>query len=566
MATELVRPALDASGAPHPRPTPAARLTGLGSVFGKTIRDSRRAVLIVGGITGILIMLVAAAVVSQFNTPESRVEITKLIETVPPILQGLAGRGYNAETMGGYIQYKYGGFFPLVIGLWSILALSGTLASEARRGSLDMVAAGPISRRRIAVEKLSAHVAMVALAMAFVAMTTWLAGVGLPSLPGDEIPIQAALGLALWLFLMALAAGSIAFALAPFLGRGAALGISGALMFAGFILNGYRVAFPELDRFANLTWFGWTDNHIPLAGRYDWLSLLWVALFALALFAVGVEAFARRDLGVTGSLPLPRLPTALMGVRGPLGRASSERLTTALAWGLGIGFFGLAMSSVGDTFQEQLADSPDFMAALQNLFRGIDFDASGAFLELVFIEMGLILVGLAAASLVSGWSSDETSGRLELLLATPLARGRWLLESGLGVMVGIAIVTALVMAGIAIGTWSAGTETLTPVIGALAVGLYGSALAGVGIALGGWFSASIAGTAVVVITLLTWLLDFLVPSLGLPEWLHELALSAHIGQPMVGVWDATGVALCIGLAVGGLLVGAWGFSRRDLRS
>ena len=546
-------------------PSALARLIGLGSVFGKTIRDSRRAVLIVGGITGLLILVVAAAVVSQFSTAQSRVEIGKLIETVPPILQGLAGRGYNVETLGGYIQYKYGGFFPLVTGLWSILALSGTLATETRRGSMDFVASGPISRRRLALDKLSAQVGMVALAMAFVALTTWGAGVAFATLPGDEIPFSAAFGYAFWLFLMALAAGSVAFAVAPFLGRGAALGIAGGVMFAGFILNGYRTAFPELDPFAALTWFGWTDNHIPLGGQYDWGSLVWVALFAIALFGAGVEAFARRDLGATGSLPLPRLPTVLMGVRSPLGRATSERLGAALAWGVGIGFFGLAMSSVGDTFQQQLRDSPDFMLALQNLFRGVDFDVSGAFLELVFIEMGLILAGLAAASLVSGWASDETTGRLELILATPLARVRWLLQSGLAVMAGIVIVTALVMGGIALGTWSAGTDTLTPVIGALAVGLYAAALAGVGIAIGAIFGAGVAGTAVVAITLLTWLLDFLVPSLGLPDWLHQLALSAHLGQPMVGAWDGTGVALCLALAVGGLGIGALAFSRRDLR-
>ena len=37
-------------------------------------------------------------------------------------------------------------------------------------------------------------------------------------------------------------------------------------MFAGFLLNGYQTAIPELAPFANLTWFGWTTNHLPLAG------------------------------------------------------------------------------------------------------------------------------------------------------------------------------------------------------------------------------------------------------------------------------------------------------------
>ncbi len=51
---------------------------------------------------------------------------------MPPILQGLAGQVVNVGTLGGYLQYKYGIFFPLVVSLWSILALSGTLAGEAQ--------------------------------------------------------------------------------------------------------------------------------------------------------------------------------------------------------------------------------------------------------------------------------------------------------------------------------------------------------------------------------------------------------------------------------------------------
>ena len=52
------------------------------------------------------------------------------------------------------MTWKFGSGFALGAGLWSILALSGTLAGEARRGSLDFVAAAPFGKRRIALEKL----------------------------------------------------------------------------------------------------------------------------------------------------------------------------------------------------------------------------------------------------------------------------------------------------------------------------------------------------------------------------------------------------------------------------
>ena len=46
---------------------------------------------------------------------------------------------------------------------------------------------------------------------------------------------------------------------------------------------------------------------------------------------------------------------------------------------------------------------------------------------------------------------------------------------------------------------------------------------------------------------------------------HQLALTSHLGQPMVGVWDGAGMVLCAALALGGLALGAWGIARRDVQ-
>ena len=111
------------------RPAGRRRIYGLGSVFGKTLRDS--AGLPCGrGLMGAA-PTVRQAIVAEFSTPESRRELAAIVAAVPPILQGLAGKPVNVETLGGYTPYKYGTFFPLVVSLWSILALSGTLAGEA---------------------------------------------------------------------------------------------------------------------------------------------------------------------------------------------------------------------------------------------------------------------------------------------------------------------------------------------------------------------------------------------------------------------------------------------------
>jgi ABC-2 type transport system permease protein len=547
------------------RPSLWSRIYGFGSIFAKTIRDSRRATIITAAGIALLLVGVSAAIVSEFDTPESRVELKNLIDAVPPILQGMAGKVVNVDTLGGYLQYKYGVFFPLVVSLWSILALSGTLAGEAQRGSLEFVAATGRSRRRVAFEKLGGHLVVLGIVVlvTFVAIT--IAGSTLAALPGDEISPLSALAYSLWLGLIALAGGALAFALGPFVGRGAAAGIAGAVTFAGFILNGYQDPVPALAPFANLTWWGWTQDHVGLAGQYDWPSVALVAVVTVVLLAVGIEAFARRDIGVTTALPTPSLPRPLLGLGGPLGRGISINLGTAFWWGIGIGFFGLVLGGAASDFMDQLADSPQFLQLLETVFPGVDYGSAGGFLQLLFVEFGVILAGLAAASLVSGWASDETSGRLEMVLATPLSRMGWALSGGMAMLVNVAFFLALAAAGTAIGVATTDSEVATPLLGTLVLGLYAAALVGIGHAVGGWLGTRFAATAVVVFVLVTWFIQLLGPLMGLPQVVMDLALTTHFGQPMVGEWDMTGVVASVAIAVAGIALGTWGFTRRDLR-
>jgi ABC-2 type transport system permease protein len=536
------------------------------SVFTKTIRDSRRTTIIVAVVLFLLLISVTAAVATEFNTPASRKQLADLVANLPPILQGLAGKPINVETMGGYVQYKYGTFFPIVLSLWSILALSSTLAGEAKRGSLEFVAAAPITRRRIALEKLSGHILVIVIAAFAVFVSTVIAGSVNAKLPGDEISATAAFAYALQLALMGLAAGSLAFALAQFLGRGAAVAISGAVMFGGWLLNGYQGAVPALAPFANLTWFGWTSNHLPLAGAYDWPSLIPVAVAIVVFLVVGVEAFSRRDLGATSAVPTPSLPRALVGLGGPAARSFGNGLPTALAWGLGLGLYGLVIAASATAFTDLIHTSPDLARILQQVFPNTDILSVGGFLQLLFFQFGLILAGLAAATLVGTWAGDETSGRLEMLLATPLARARWVVSGGIAIVALIVVFCAVAGIGIAIGTAMIGGSVGQPVVGTFALGAYAAAFAGIGLAIAGFWRSSWAAPAVAILTIGTWFLDTIVPAFKLPDAVHQLALSAHYGLPMLGRWDLAGLAVSAVLAIGGVAIGAAAFRRRDLRS
>jgi ABC-2 type transport system permease protein len=561
MAVEAGRPALGG------RITTASlwsRLYGFGSVYAKTLRDSRLAFIIVAGLLAGIMVAGCKAFAAAYATPASRLDLQNVIDNIPDALKGLYNNPVNVQTLGGSLSWKYGPFFALIAGLWSIVALSGTLATEARRGSLDMVAAAPFGKRRIAVEKLAAHLTGMTVAMVFLALVTWLGSAAFGTLPGDEISLLAAVGFALWVGLIALVSGSVAWALAPFVGRASAAGVAGAVLLGGYVVSGYSTSVPALKPLANLTWFHWTANHLPLAGQYDWLPLIPVAVIAVALFAVGIVAFDRRDLGSSNAIPMPSMPGALLGVRGPTGRSFGERLPLGIAWGLGLATYALLIAASSRSFAAELGKSPDTSKLFTTLFKGYDIATGGGFLQLMFVYLGFIVAGLCASTLVAGWASDENGRRLEMLLASPLGRARWAISSGIGVFGAIVVMTVLSMLGIAIGVASAGTDVLTPVAGAVVIGLYAAAVAGIGFAVGGLYRNTIAGEAVAVFVIATFLIEFLAPLLNLPDWVHQLALTSHLGQPMIGNWDPIGMTVCVAIAVVGLILGGVGMRNRDV--
>ena len=545
---------------------PFSRVYGLGSIYGKTLRDSRLAFIMFTGLIAGLMLVIGQAWGTAYGTPEARREIAKLVENVPPILAGIAGPIVDPETMGGFLTYKYGPFFAFLAGLWSILALSATLAGEARRGSLDFVAAAPFGKRRIALEKLAAHVTVMTISMVFLALAATVAGSVFGDAEfGDAISLESGIGFALWVGLMGLVSGAVAFALAPIVGRGSAAGIGGAVLLGMFVLGGYAPYVPEFEWIAKLSWFHWTYGHVPLAGQFDWPSLGLVAVVTVILFAIGIEAFARRDLGVMSGVPMPGLPRATLGVHGPVGRAFGDQLPLAIEWGIGIGVFGFLLAAVSRTFASQLTtDFPTFADLLRAIFPGVDLTSSGWFLQLVFVEMGLIVVGFSAATFVAKWASDEESGRLEMLMATPLTPARWALAGGVGAILAVLLTTAIYAIGIGLGSVFSGSEAVTPMAGTLALACYAAALVGLGIAVGGLWRTSLAAELVAAFVIVTFLVSLLAPALQLPDWVAQLALTTHLGQPMIGVWDPVGAAACIAIAVGGILLGAWGIRRRDL--
>jgi ABC-2 type transport system permease protein len=539
------------------------RIYGFGSIFGKTIRDSRLAFIIAAGLLGGMSLVMGAAIATVFPTEQARLAVDELFGSIPASLNRLFANtellGSQVGTLGGYVTYKYGVIFALGGALWSIMALSSTLAAEARRGSLDFVASAPFGKRRIALEKLSAHLLLLWLAMGImaVALTFSSSAFGNAAL-GDTIGLDRSLGFAAWIGAMAMFFGGLAFMLSPLVGRAGAAGIAGVAFVAAMLINGFNVT-----ALFFLSPFAWTFNHIPLVGIYDWAPVALTGVIGVAFMAVGIELFQRRDLGVTVGMSLPALPAAVLGVRGPTARAFGEELPRELAWGIGLGLLGLLFASFAGILSEQVGFISGIQTTFAALFPGVDMGTVGGWMQL-YAEILYIAAGFAGATLVSKWASDENDGRLESILSAPMTRTRWVITGGIAALVGTALMSVLFAAGIAIGSATTNLSAGQAIVGTTALGLFAAAVVGVGFAAGGLWRSSIAAEIAALFVVVTYLIGLVGPALNLPDWFNNLALTSHYGQPMTGNWDMTGVIASIVIAVGGIVIGAWGVTRRDV--
>ncbi len=543
---------------------PWSRLIGLGSVYGKTVRDSRWTALIVGLVAGGLFIVGAAPLAVQFPTAADRLALVAQAESLPVIMRGLLGDPIAVDTLGGFLSWRIGNIMPVMLSLWSVLALSSTLAGEARKGSLDLLLSTPHARRTIALQKVGGHLTALTVAMVIGALLTWVTGIAFATLPGDSIPLIAALGHFLLTGLLVLAGGAVAFAASPFVGRGQAAGLGAVAAFGTYLVSSYGALSPALEALGSLSWYQWTAAHRPLAGQWDIEPVLLLAAIIAGLLAVGIWGFVRRDVGQATAVGWLRLPGLPAGISGPFRRALADRTGSAIAWGLGLGIYGAMIALSAEAFAESLSQIKGIEEMIAILYPGLDLTQPAALLQLSFFSFGSLMFGLAAATFVSGWASDEANRRLDVVLTTPLSRARWFVASAGAVMAAVAITSAIVAAFIGLAIVTQGYDAISAIEGILALGLYTAAFAGVGLAVGGALRPGSAGLVTGVVVIGSFLLAFLGPALDLPDFLVQASLFAHVGQPMAGVFDVPGLVAAAALAIGGVVVGMLGLQRRDV--
>ncbi len=111
------------------------------------------------------------------------------------------------------------------------------------------------------------------------------------------------------------------------------------------------------------------------------------------------------------------------------------------------------------------------------------------------------------------------------------------MAGGVAAIAATVLMTVILVLAIGLGASAGGAAAGDATLGAASLGPYGVAIVGIGVAVGGLWRTSLAAEIAALVVVATYLIDLLAPPLGLPHWFHQLALIAHLGQPMVGQWD-----------------------------
>src|SRR5579872_1409502 len=120
------------------------------SIFLKTLRDFRVAILGWGIGMGLLMFVLLSAIPLLIATPQARAALVSLAGQFSWLAAPVA-----VDTVGGYATWKYG-LTILIVAIWALIAGGRLLRGEEERGSMDALLSLPRGRTRVALEKLAA--------------------------------------------------------------------------------------------------------------------------------------------------------------------------------------------------------------------------------------------------------------------------------------------------------------------------------------------------------------------------------------------------------------------------
>jgi ABC-2 type transport system permease protein len=421
-------------------PAPSSRwmLTGTHQLLWLVLRRDRfRAAMWMAGLVG-LMAVSASSVVALYRTPEQLEGYARTVRgNSALIIQAGPGYGLDDPTVGAVVMNETALWMFIAVSVMSVFMVVRHTRTEEETERAELVRAAPVGRHA-ALAAAMIGTLLVNLAIAAGNMIAlWVAGLS----AGGSLAFGASMvGVGMVFGGVAAIAAQVAS------GSRAALAAGGAAVGVAFVLR----AIGDVGNGA-LSWvspIGWAQAIRAYADERWWVLILPVAATVASVVAARAlqdhrdfgSGLVRQRSGRTEATPA--LSTAF-------GLAVRLQRGALIGWVVGLAALSFFYGLVADEAEQIIEDNPDMADFFAQLGVG---SVTDAFLSTSMLIMALFASGFTVSSVLR-LRSEEMSGRVDPILATPVSRRRWA-AGHLLVALGGTVILALVC-GVAMGAAAA---------------------------------------------------------------------------------------------------------------
>jgi ABC-2 type transport system permease protein len=490
----------------------------------------------------------AAQYMKLYPTQEAIQAVSGVVSN--PSLVALSGPLFGV-SLGGLTAWKIGATELILTALMSVFTVIRHTRTEEEAGRLELVGSTVVGR----YAPLTAALLATGLANAAIVVLVAL------GLIATGLPVVGSVALGLSIGLAGMMFAAIAAAAAQVTeGARSATGIAAAVLGASYLLRAVGDTGPTW-----LSWLspiGWSIHMRPFAGEQWWLAGPAIAVIVV-FFSLAYALVARRDLGAGLLRQRPAAASAAPSLRSPLALAWRLHRGLLIGWLIALASTGAVMGGAahgifsGLVVNQQVTDLLARMGGRKGL---VD-----AYLAAVFGITGLVVAAYTVQATLR-LRAEETSGRVEPLLATRVGRIRWAASHLAFAVFGTALLLAVagLGAGLAYGSQIGDVGGQVPrLVGAAMVQLPATlVLAGLGTALFG-LTPRLAGLAWAGLIACVILLE-LGAVLGLSQWIVNASPFAHVPKLPGSALTATPLIWLVVVAAALGAAGLAGFRRRDI--
>jgi ABC-2 type transport system permease protein len=500
---------------------------------------------------------IAIVLVREFSTyPGGAKGLAPTVEAAAQALRVLRWPAERLDTLGGYLTYHNIVLLPLLLGIYCAIQGAQAVRGAELRGSLEGILATGFSRRALVLERA------VGFLVVLVGITVAIGlGVAAGLAAGGEADTWGALVATGEAVLCSFTFYALGMLVSQFT-RSArtAAGITSMVMaFLYVYTNVWDQAGPfAAARFIS-PFFYFQQSRVLVPGHgFDPVATLILVALPTVLLIAAAMAFEGRDyaskLWARKARPVKARSVAVqrLWLRTWWSAGLVRERLSLLAWSVGAATFAALVSTLEPTVREMWNKLEFIQVFLAQ--------APGATPTDQYIGFaGATLAPLAAAyaaTHVASWVGDLKQGRVELVLSSPMSWARLVGERLVGLVVGVTVVTAAALLGLAAGALAVGAA-LRP-DGLLRVAadaiLFGLAIGAVGAALVAWLRNGAAPALLALFIAASYFLDLFAPAFALPSWVGRLSVFNSFGQPYLGMPELAGLVYLVGLAGLGTIV------------